>query len=260
MKRLTVCIGFIAVSLFLTGISDARIDPKTAVGVWLFDEEKVDTVKDISEKGNDGIVKSAPKWINGKFSKAVEFAASGQLIEVPDAESLNFGEESFSVVVWFEFSTAQDWNRLVRERNPSPWGSGNYGWELQTQGAQIHWSLDDKAGHHKRTTYANAGNSEWRHTAMIVNRNEKKLITYLDGGDEKSVDIADIESVTDTLPVVIGGGVVGAIDEVGIFNVVLTVDDVADIMTLGLDEIVSGTAVSSFAKLSTAWGWVKSAP
>jgi hypothetical protein len=133
------------------------------------------------------------------------------------------------------------------------------GWELQTQGLQIHWSLDDRAGHHKKTTYADGGNGEWRHTAMIVNRDKQKLITYLDGADEKSIDIADIEDVTDVQPVTIGGGITGGVDEVGIFNVVLTADDVVEIMNSGLTEILAGAAVSPSAKLATTWGQMKSA-
>jgi len=256
-RFIIVCISITVIGLLFTHYIEARVDPDTAVGVWLFDKEKVDEVEDISEKGNNAVVTSPPKWIDGKFDKAVEFSGSGQKMEVPDSDSLNFGQESFSVVVWFNFKTAQDWNRLVRERNPSPWGSGNLGWELQTQGLQIHWSLDDKAGHHKRTTYADGGNGDWRHTAMIVDREEKKMITYLDG-EEKSVDIADIEDVTDVQPVTIGGGITGALDEIGIFNVVLTVDDVTDIMKLGLTEVLGGAAVSPSAKLATTWGRVRS--
>lgn len=256
-RLIIVCMSIIFISLIFTYFVEARVDPETAVGVWLFDKPKVDTVEDISGKGNDGIVKSPPKWIDGKFGKAVEFAGSGQKIEVPDSDSLNFGQESFSVVVWFNFKASPNWSRLVRERTPSPWGSGNLGWELQTQGVQIHWSLDDKAGHHKRTTYANGGNGEWRHTAMIVNRDKKKLITYLDGDDEKSADIADIGDVTDIQPVTIGGGITGALDEIGIFNVALTVDDVVDIMKLGLTEVIGGATVSPSSKLATTWGRVK---
>jgi len=45
MIRLTpICISFILISLMLAGIGSARIDPETCVGMWLFDEAKVDTV------------------------------------------------------------------------------------------------------------------------------------------------------------------------------------------------------------------------
>jgi hypothetical protein len=145
----------------------------------------------------------------------------------------------------------------VRERNPGPWGAGNGGWELQTQGTQLHWSLDDTAGNHKKTTYANAGNGEWRHTAMIVNREEEKMTTYLDGENEQSADIPEIKSVTSAIPVTIGGGVTGVVDEVGIFNVALNADEVLDIMNKGLSEILGGAAVSPFDRLATTWGKIK---
>lgn len=82
-----------------------RADPATAVGIWLFDEPNVAVVKDLSGNGNDGLVRVPPRWIDGPFGKAVEFTGSGQMIEVPDSESLNFGDkQSFAVVVWFKFS------------------------------------------------------------------------------------------------------------------------------------------------------------
>jgi hypothetical protein len=40
--------------------------------------------------------------------------------------------------------------------------------------------------------------------------------------------------------------------------VVLSADDVADIMKLGLTEIIAGAAVSPSAKLANTWGRIKS--
>ena len=256
--RMTAVSIYTLVILILPLAAEAKIDPATAVGVWLFDEPNVAVVKDLSGNGNDGIVRVPPKWIDGPFGKAVEFSGSGQMIEVPDSESLNFGDkQSFTVVVWFKFSQPQDWNRLVRERNPSPWGSGNYGWELQTQGLRIHWSLDDSAGNHVKTTYENAGTGEWRHTAMVVDRENKVMITYLDGDNERRVNIDNIGSVTGNLPVVIGGGIIGAIDEVGIFRAVLSQEDIVQIMKEGLEEVLKGLAVSPPGKLAAPWGRIK---
>ena len=47
----------------------------------------------------------------------------------------------------------------------------------------------------------------------------------------------------------------GLIDEVAIFNVVLTQDDIKSIMAGGL--LASSTAVSPSGKLATVWGVIK---
>jgi hypothetical protein len=249
------------VFLFAVGIlansGYARIDPEAAIGIWLFDEGKGNIAEDSSGNGHDGTIMGAPGWSEGKFGDAMEFAG-GESIAVPDHESLNFGTDSFSVVMWFNFSAPQDWNRLVRERDPNPWGSGNYGWEIQTEGLQIHWSLDDAKGNHQRATYPNVGDGEWHHTAMVVDREKTLLIAYMDGGNERTVNIANIESVTGTLPVTFGGGYAGAIDDVGIFKGVLSQDDIVDIMNLGLSEALkAGAAASPLARCTTTWAWVK---
>jgi hypothetical protein len=46
----------------------------------------------------------------------------------------------------------------------------------------------------------------------------------------------------------------GLIDEVGIFNVALTEDDIKDIMNKGLEGV---TAVSPSGKLTTTWADMK---
>jgi hypothetical protein len=257
VKGLLVTMVFLFAVGILVSSSYAGIDPETIVGIWLFDEGKGNMAEDSSGNGHDGTIMGAPKWNAGKFGDGMEFAGS-ESIAVPDNERLNFGTDSFSVVLWFNWSSAQDWNRLVRERNPSPWGSGNYGWEVQTQGVMIHFSLDDTKGNHQKTNYAGVGDGEWHHGAMIIDREKKLLVSYLDGENERTVNIANIESVTGDLPVTFAGGYIGALDEVGIFNGVLTQDDIVDIMNKGLTEAaIAGAAVSPSTKLTITWGWMK---
>ena len=70
--------------------SDAEIDPKTAVGVWLFNETTGDTAHDSSENGNDGILKSEPKWVpDGKFGNALELDGADDYVSVADHETLD---------------------------------------------------------------------------------------------------------------------------------------------------------------------------
>lgn len=242
-------------SLFMVCFAHAEIVPESMVAGWLFDEGEGNVLEDFSGNGHEGSIAGAVNWVDGKFGEAMEFA--GGSINVPDHDSLNFGDESFTVVIWFSFDEAQDWNRLLRERNPSPWGSGNYGWEIQTEGLQIHWSLDDEAGNHQRTTYPAIGDGEWHHTAMIVNREDDMLVSYMDGADKKTANISVMDSVTGGLPVTFGGGYSGSIDESALFNVALEEEDIINIMNLGLAEAVKPEAVSPSAKLATTWGRVR---
>jgi hypothetical protein len=247
--------SFAIASLFVVCFAHAGIVPESMVAAWLLDEGEGNVIEDFSGNDHEGSIAGAIEWIDGKFGEAIEF--SGGSINVPDHESLNFDDESFTVVIWFNFDESQDWNRLLRERTPSPWGEGNPGWEIQTEGLQIHWSLDDEAGNHQRTSYPDVGNGEWHHTAMIVNRDDDMLVSYMDGADKKTVNIANIDSVTGSLPVTFGGGYRGSIDESALFNVALEEEDILDIMNLGLAEAVKPEAVSPSAKLATTWGRVR---
>ncbi len=244
--------------ILLLAVPSFALKKEFIVGAWLLDDAKSNEIKDSSGNGHNGKINGVLKWAKGKFGDGIEFLG-GENVEIPNDDSLNFGDkQSFSVVTWFNFSNAQDWNRLVRGRNPGPWTGGNVGWELQTEALKIHWSLDDKAGAHQRNTYENAGDGNWHHTAMIVNREKKVMLSYLDGENERSVNIANIGSVTSGLPVVFGGGYRGYLDEVAIFNTVITQDDVKTIMSKGLAEILKGIiAVQPVYKLSITWGEVK---
>ncbi|MBC8232516.1 hypothetical protein H8E77_23460 [bacterium] len=85
MTRLTVlCFSFIVISLMLAGVSNAKIDPETCTGMWLFDDGKGDTAKDSSGNGNDGQLMNAPKWGDGKFGTALKFAGTGDHVLIED--------------------------------------------------------------------------------------------------------------------------------------------------------------------------------
>ncbi|HGE69944.1 TPA: LamG domain-containing protein [Candidatus Poribacteria bacterium] len=257
-KKFIFLSTIIMVTVIFVGFSHSAIKKDAIIGIWLLDDAKGDTAKDSSGNGRDGKANGTIKWAKGKFGGGIEFVGS-ESINIPHEEIFDFGDKrSFSVVVWFNFSTAQDWNRLVRGRNPGPWQGGNTGWELQTQALMIHWSLDDVSKNHVKNTYDNAGNGSWRHTAMIVDRSKKKMITYLDGENEKIVDISNIVSITSGLPIVIGGGIRGSLDEVAIFDTAITQEDVQIIMNKGLTDALKGMmAVQPLSKLSVTWGDIK---
>ena len=66
-------LAIFVISLMLTSISYAKIDPKAIVAVWLFDEGAGKVAKDSSLNGINGEFMGNPKWVKGKFGKALEF-------------------------------------------------------------------------------------------------------------------------------------------------------------------------------------------
>jgi hypothetical protein len=152
----SIILTFIAIIVVLGVLANSSyaLDPKNVVGAWYLDDAKGAVAVDSSGNGHDGKIGGSPASIAGKFGKALQFAGGNDSVTIPDDEALEFGVKSFSVVTWFKFANAQDWNRIVRGRNPGAWGGGNTGWELQTQGVAVNWSLDDTAKSALQTTHA----------------------------------------------------------------------------------------------------------
>ncbi|MDQ1317208.1 MAG: hypothetical protein QG588_859, partial [Candidatus Poribacteria bacterium] len=65
----------------LTASSYAKVDPKTCVGMWLLDDNKGNTTIDSSGNKNDGKLMGEPKWVDGKFGKALSFDGVGNYVE-----------------------------------------------------------------------------------------------------------------------------------------------------------------------------------
>ena len=59
MKANFFYLALIATSLMLVAPSESKIDPKTAMGIWLLDEKTGKKVKDVSGNDNHGEIQGA---------------------------------------------------------------------------------------------------------------------------------------------------------------------------------------------------------
>jgi hypothetical protein len=73
---LVVVLSLILVSSGWSGINDGL------AGYWPMDAGNGDKVADASGKGNDGVAKDC-KWVDGKFSKALEFNGTTSIVDIP---------------------------------------------------------------------------------------------------------------------------------------------------------------------------------
>ena len=266
MTRLTIVgISFIVISFMFVGLSYARISEDSIIGMWVFDKGKGDTVIDYTDNGNDGQINGA-KWVDGKFGKALEFEGA-ESVDMGNPDSLQF-DGSVTIVFWAK---------------PESVGAGrqniickSYGGEgcltMETDGRLSFYWGDAGANAQPYVEVARPPggtfvDDEWIHVAETRDVKKRAYKMYKDGevAAEDAWKECGAHPCGDSSPsglnFLIGDGYAGKfrgiIDDVALFNVVLSEDDINSIMTDGLLWATGMEAVSSAGKLTTTWASIK---
>ncbi len=231
----------------------AEIDLKDCIGIWLFDEGNGGTAGDISDNKNDGKITGA-KWENGKFGKALDFDGIDDRVDILDSDSLN-GLKEITILAWVYLRrevTSGTWNSLAG-KNPYP-----NGYLMWIQVPREPCGLVYAGGtRFDNRTAVQIDLKKWYHLAFT--RDEKgEMKFYIDGALITTALSTAGPISTIAGPLSIAGQspqtLDGLIDEVVFFNTVLSVDDIKNIMTRGLN---GATAVTNSGKLVTTWAYIK---
>ena len=265
-RFIIVCISIIVISLMFAGQGFA-LNEKNIMGAWLFDEGAGNTARDSSPNGNDGKIEG-PKWMaKGKIGKCLEFAGTGDYVDCGNDESLDYlGKGNFTVVAWVKVLTNDgDWHNIVSKK--VGYNNTDVGWmawlDFREAGA-MQLRINDGSTVNDNTPNAPDGtlkgmiqDGDWHHLAWVVT--EAGTLTYYFDGEDKGEGAFDMTGSTkNSVSVRIGQsegnskGIHCEIDEVGIFNVSLTEEDIAELISKGIT-----TAVSPSGKLATTWGEIK---
>ena len=262
MKNVTarlviVFVCLISINLILTGQSSAKVDPKTVVAVWLLNGIEGDVIKDSSQNKIDGQALSSPKLAEGKFSKALELNGSSSYVSFGDNAGLNLND-SITVVAWMKTTSISRWNVVAAKEI---WAQQK-GWILYIDtGTKPAFSVSSIVVMGATSIALNT----WYHFAGTVDGNGSVKL-YVngeqDGSGSSKLSSADIDlRIGSRHPNAGGAGITdpfpGTIDEVAIFNVAMTKDDVKSIMTDGLEKSFNLADVSPSSKLTNTWGKIK---
>lgn len=264
LKSLVLYVCIIIIGLTMIRSSYSEIDPATVVGVWLLDEGSGNDALDLSENGNDGDI-SGTKWVDGKFGGALEFSGEGDFVAVPGAEGFD-GIPQLTLMAWFKFDSfpPQNYTTVGKEATYrfviSAGGAGHF--VLATIGNNWYSGGTLASGSGFKT-------GQWQHVAGTYDGKLVRL--YIDGelaGEGPQEISGDIVDTGNTFYINMVGVAAahdnvsfyeGLIDEVAVFNMALSEEDIKDIMTFGLERALVGkTAVSAAGKLATTWGGIKS--
>ena len=254
---------FIVLAVFAIGVLVSPVysmmDPGDIVGIWLLDEGDDDVAKDSSGNGHDGQVAEGLNWVDGKFGKALEFPGTApNFVTIPHDDSLSL--DTWSVTAWIKAENTDYYAEVVGKMSPDV-DERNYAIQLNINDGVRRPHFTTGVSQYKLVAGSTGlYDSEWHHVAGTYDK--ESLSVYVDGVLEASQAINNTPDTAES-PLLIGSLSVlyeqfkGVIDEVGVFNVGLTEDEVISIMNNGLAQATGLTAVSSVDKLAVTWASIK---
>ena len=236
-----------------------------------FDEGEGDTAFDRTKLGNHGKLEGGPQWVPGKHGKALEFDGDDDvvIIETKDSEELQLHESAGTAECWFlmkgeGISTSP---RLIAKESMTNDHCdcdplrGGFALKFRRHG-KFNIQLSVEEGSRKNNDPnpdAGVDNDVWYHAAGTWEEGEHRV--YLNGKlvfEDKENEALPLKDVDNDLR--IGGTFAGLrnfqgiIDEVRVWNRVLSVNEIKDNLKLGFGQILS---VSPTGQLTTTWGQIK---
>ena len=195
------------------------------VGHWKFNEETGMVTRDSSGQGNDGILVNMEEgdWVDGKFGKALQFDGALEHVLVSSANYNFQAADSFSISCWIKTSIGTQ--QLIIDNR-----TGNYPYYiLRVLGDVIQFQTGTDAPHLGGITGGTVvSDGEWHHIVAVRNVVTGKLYLYVNG-NEDATPATDNSGNIGTNRIKIGChfsstgfGIVGTIDDVRIYNKILT--------------------------------------
>ena len=233
----------------------AEIDPDTIRGLWLLDKGKGKEAKDSSGNERHGTFTGSPKWREGKFGFSVEFPGAGDTVKI-EGFGQEFPAEEVTITSWVKLEGFKNQDLFSLE----PLEVGNKGrvtvhfpWDNG-----VHWQFGSPFTGVEPIPLDKSAEGKWQHWAFIHSVAENMFLVYQDGEEVKKTprSKAYVPGAADFhIGGRLGSSFEGFVDEVGLFEAVLSQADVKSIMENGLEARVF--AVSPASKLSTSWGRIK---
>ena len=214
--------GIVSTSVAHADISEGLI------GWWTFDEGTGTTVSDSSGAGHDGLfVDGEPEWVPGVYGKALRFDGTNK-VEIPDHADFHL-TNAITVALWMQPEGDQpDYAKpFIKQK------SGEYPYALQYNTTQGIYATVNASTRYDTSPRIQNFPGEWAHICFTYDGSV--LIIYKDGEEAGRVNgSGDLQQ--NDLSLSIGGRLdsdqnfIGIIDDVRLFNRVLTPEEINQVM------------------------------
>ena len=254
MKRssfsVTLMVVLFAVGLLFAVSSEAKIDPDSVVGMWLFDEGEGDVAKDSSGNKNDGTLMNGPKWVDGKFGKALELDGKDDYVIV----HIGAAPQSITLEAWI-YPTAG--GIVFAEEGQQALDGGWYDSHMEVLSTgEI--KVGFWTGAMQGISLGKFSLNEWYNVVMTYDKSKNSIKGYVNGELRESGTLA--KQYPGDLWYAIGARTAtnlgegryftGIIDKTAVYNVALSEEDVKQ-------NYQAASAVFPAGKLTTTWASVK---
>jgi hypothetical protein len=277
VKLITVFICLITINLILVSQISAKVDLKSAAGIWVFSENKGEVAKDLTANANDGTLKGSPKWIDGKLGKGLEFDGKGAYVEVAQSDSMSVTDK-ISILAWvYPYTYGQGGKKAIDAADGKSANimskmagaayTGSFWWEYRNNGQVNAYFAAPPVDTYLTPTLPALVVDKWSHIAATYDSSTGTAIVYLDGVSIQTSTNAAFGPLRAGIELIIGSGkgagdygkpFNGKIDEVAIFKAALAKADIESIMNDGVEKVLGLTAVQPSGKLAANWGSIKS--
>jgi len=262
-SAMTVAMVILFAGGILATLGYAEVSMDNVVGLWLFDEEEGDVAIDSSGNGHAGTISGDPERIEGKFGQALLFDGSDDFVDCGNDAALNLNV--FTVAFWASMPVPQGWNHIVtRGSHVGKGDPGSVNWAFMAKSAQSQFLYEMYTDTDWNGMSTGISLDTWQHVVGTYDGDKMEL--FIDGVSRRS-DVGVIMKLDESRDLRIGGGSTadavpnnyfnGSVDELAYFNVVLSVEDIQNIMDNGLVEVLGVFAVSPGGKAATTWAEIK---
>ncbi len=225
------------------------------------DEGAGNKTEDFSENGFEGEFQGGAKWVDGKFGKAVEFSASSDFVEVGDHEAFHI-EDEISQAAWINLDRLPSAHAIVFGTRMSGGGRHiGFGYGMNPGNGIKVWTNGAGGGFldiNDNATPLDTG--KWYYLSYTHSSDNKGVVKiYVNGKvthEQDSNNPVAPAGATSRVQIGTWAGEAwpGIVDEVRLWNRVISDDEMEQSMEMGAEEFL---AVNPKDKLATSWAHIK---
>ena len=194
-RIISYCTLFIFAVMLMHGCDGGPPNPTECIpdliSEWKFEESDGDRAEDTRGR-NPGTFVGSPTLTDGRVGSAIEFRQIGQYVKWDGSDSFQFGTSSFTMEAWIQ--TALDvpsgtiYHIMGDYRAPPHYRL--YITPDGVLGAEVAMADNRSTAESPNDVPTSITNGQWHHVAVVIDRENQKLIRYVNGrpyGDEKNI-------------------------------------------------------------------------